>query len=318
MCLSSAELAIARSVIYASLFDYPLTLDQLRQTLIESVQTNTEILRTFRASAALQAIVEYRDGFFFPAGRRALVDDRMVREARSRAFLKRHRRLLSLICALPYTRMVALSGSIAHLNLEEDGDLDLFIVTRGERVWSVTVAILLIARLLRSRRVLCANLVVADSHLAMENEDLFTANQIIHLRPLIGGELMGEFLRANAFVAGFYPNIRSAPERVTLRRRSGADILKSAIEHAFNVPSKIVEAMCRRLYGRHLKRRAAGWRSPEQVQLRPDYLKLHSHSHKRSVLDRFDQAMSDALDRASVVAGAAAPPHEAVASATRR
>jgi len=37
--LSGDELAIARSVIYASLFDYPLTLAQLRQTLIESVQT---------------------------------------------------------------------------------------------------------------------------------------------------------------------------------------------------------------------------------------------------------------------------------------
>jgi len=29
--------------------------------------------------------------------------------------------------------MVALSGSVAHLNLEGSGDLDLFIVTRGRR-----------------------------------------------------------------------------------------------------------------------------------------------------------------------------------------
>jgi len=33
--MTSRELAIARSVIYASLFDYPLTLEQLRRTLIE-------------------------------------------------------------------------------------------------------------------------------------------------------------------------------------------------------------------------------------------------------------------------------------------
>ena len=37
--LSANELAVARSVLYASLFDYPLTLAQLRQTLIESAQT---------------------------------------------------------------------------------------------------------------------------------------------------------------------------------------------------------------------------------------------------------------------------------------
>ena len=38
--------------------------------------------------------------------------------------------------------MVALSGSIAHCNLDRGGDLDLFIVTHGHHVWSVTVAVL--------------------------------------------------------------------------------------------------------------------------------------------------------------------------------
>src|SRR5439155_26080398 len=137
--------AIARSVLFASLFDYPLTLAQLRQTLIESVQTPSRILSTYLSSEPLQAAIDYRDGFFFPRGCDQLVEERRRREARSRAFLHHHRVLLRLICLIPYVRMVALSGSIAHLNLERSGDLDLFIVTRGRRVWSVTVAVLVLA-----------------------------------------------------------------------------------------------------------------------------------------------------------------------------
>src|SRR5207248_2232779 len=103
------------------------------------------------------------EGFFFPAGREDLIAERRHREARSRAFLQRYRLILRLICAVPWTRMVALSGSIAHLNLERGGDLDLFIVTRGRRVWSVALAVLLVTKLLQRRRIVCANLIVSDS-----------------------------------------------------------------------------------------------------------------------------------------------------------
>src|SRR4029453_12293027 len=54
--MTSRELAIARSVIYASLFDYPLTLAQLHHTLIESDQTEQEILAVYDGSARLQGI----------------------------------------------------------------------------------------------------------------------------------------------------------------------------------------------------------------------------------------------------------------------
>ena len=91
--LSRNELAIARSVIYASLFEYPLTLDQLRRALVESDQTEAEIFSTFCSSEQLPVIIEYRDGFFFPAGQRELIARRREREARSHAFLERHRRL---------------------------------------------------------------------------------------------------------------------------------------------------------------------------------------------------------------------------------
>jgi hypothetical protein len=301
--VTSRELAIARSVIYASLFDYPLTLDQLHQTLIESDQTGPELLAVYEGSEMLQAIVDYRDGFFFPGGRDDLIAERRRREARSRAFLERHRRLLRLLCALPFTRLVALSGSIAHLNLEEDGDLDLFIVTRGRRVWTVTVAVLALAKLLRQRRVVCANFVLADSHLrlGLDQQDVFTASQIIHLKPLIGANLLDEFTAANPFVTRFYPNGISSPHEappISVRSRRLA-LGKAALELVLGLPAPLIEASCRRLYAWHLRRRAGSWRSPDEVRLQSDYLKLHTQSHRHSVLQRFDVAVDLALERAT-------------------
>jgi hypothetical protein len=298
--MTPRELSIARSVIYASLFDYPLTLEQLHVSLIESEQTPEEILAVFDGSESLQHIVEFRDGFFFPAGRDDLLAERRQREARSLAFLARHRRLLQLLCALPFTRVVALSGSIAHFNLEADGDLDLFIVTRGPRVWTVTLAAIALAKLLGRRRDVCINFILADSHLRLEQQDLFTANQVIHLKPLIGVDLLATLRSSNPFVSRIYPNAPSGrtPAAIAWTFPRWLSLTKSSLELLLGLPAPLLETASRHVYGWHLRRRATTWRSPDQVQLRSDYLKLHTRSHRRTVLERFDAAVDLALSQA--------------------
>ncbi len=297
--LGSRELAVARSVLYAALFEYPVTAEQLRETLIESLLTPSQILEAYEQSGGLQAIIDYRDGLFFPRGRDEFVAMRRRREARSRAFLRRHGVLLACLAAMPYVRMLALSGSIAHLNLDRQGDLDLFIVTRGRRAWSVTVAVILLSKLMRNRRVLCANYTVADSRLAFEQQDLFTASQIVHLKPLTGLDVYQRLLAENRFVYRFYPGFRaSGSDAFALRRTAALERGKAAVEVLLTAPSAIVEVICRVAYRWHLMRRARSWQSPEQVRLHPDCLKLHTHSHRQTVLERFERIVEDAVREA--------------------
>jgi hypothetical protein len=299
--MTTRELAIARTVVYASLFDYPLTLEQLHHGLIESEQTRPEILAVYDGSAVLQSIIEYREGFFFPAGRGDVVTERRRREARSRAFLQDHARVLRLVCALPFTRLVALSGGIAYLNAEAEQELELFIVTKGRRVWMVRGAVILLTKLLDRRGHVCANVVLADTHLAIEQQDLFTANQILHLKPLIGEEVLDTFVAANPFVTRYYPNgfarlRQPAGEPPVNGRGRGLARIKALAELVLYAPSPLIEAACRHLYAWQIRRRAGSRRSPDQVRAQYDYLSPHTQGHRHSVLDRFDAAVQQALD----------------------
>ena len=56
------ELAVLRSVVYASLFDYPLEPAQLESSLIGVGADAATIDRWWRESDLLQATIEYRDG----------------------------------------------------------------------------------------------------------------------------------------------------------------------------------------------------------------------------------------------------------------
>jgi hypothetical protein len=178
------------------------------------------------------------------------------------------------------------------MNLEGSGDLDLFIITRGRRIWTVAVAVVLLAKLMRRRQVVCANFLISDTQLVVEQQDLFAASQIVHLKPLIGRDVYRRFLAANGFVRQFYPNFHDA-DPGTLQFRPPAVLrgVKRFAEAVLAAPSRAVEVVCRLSYRTYLTRQSSRWRSPEQVRMHADCLKLHTQSHRRSILSRFDETM---------------------------
>jgi len=244
--VTTRELAIAASVIHASLDDYPLTLEELHESLIGSPQTLAELVSVFEGSDVLQQVVERRDGFFFPTGRGDLVDERRRREARSRAFLDRHALLLRLVCCLPFVRLVALSGRIARLNLEAGGDLDLFIVTRAGHVWSTAAAVKGLSALLSRRCMVRARIVLDEDHLELESRDLDTADRLLHLRPLIGGAALQDLWDANPFVVELFPNAPEQPAESTEPAWSPlTTTVRALLALIVGLPSPAIEAVCR-------------------------------------------------------------------------
>ena len=212
--MTPRELAIARSVIYASLFDYPLTLAQLHHSLIESDQSPAEILAVYDGSARLQTHRRPPRRLLLsrPAATTSSPSGAGAKRAATR-FLQQHDALLRLLCALPFTRLVALSGSIAHLNLEPrwrsrsvhrharpprlDGD--------GGAAAAHQAAAAAPHRLreLRPRRLAPRARAAGSVH-----REPGAAPEAAHRR-----ELLDAFLAANPFVARFYPNAHGATAR---------------------------------------------------------------------------------------------------------
>ena len=300
------ELAVLKSVTYAALFDYPLTLAQLQQSLIGVRADADAIAKWWRDSEFLQETVAFENGLFFPAGRPDLVRTRSRREAVSRDLLERDRQVLRLVAAMPFVRTVALSGSLAHLNAEDSADLDLFVITAPHRVWSVTVSVLLLSKLLGWRKHLCLNYVVSEKAMAIAPQDLFSANQIIHLRPLTGHHVFERFVTSNGFIREFYPNFELNCLDLNCPKPQ-APSPRPLLERLLSLgPAQVAERASRAWYGWHLRRKAATWRSRDQVRLEDECLKLHTSSHRAETLARFDAALVAATVTRS--GRAAAPP----------
>ena len=299
--LSSKELAVLKSVVYSSLFEYPLTPREVSFSLPGARLKSTEVVAIYHRSEALQSVLDFQDDCFYLRDQSLHLIKRRRRETFSRDVLVRYRRMLQWIGLLPYTRLIALSGSSAHFKMSEKGDIDLFVVTRGRKVWSTAVNILLVSRLFGCREMVCFNYLVADTHLSLQERDLFSANQLIHLRPLTGEEWMIRLRESNQWVEELYPN--SLPPRDNPGILGASPLLRTLKRWKEVLLSpglaQIYEVLCRTFYRRYLLWKSPSWSTPEQVRLDLDVIKLHTQSHSAAVMHRYHSELQRVLKQIS-------------------
>src|SRR5207247_6839343 len=125
------------------------------------------------------------DGLVYLRGQEEGLALRRRRREHTAALLRRHQTALRALARFPFVRLAAISGACAHDNAT-DNDVDVFLVVRQRRAWSVYLALVLLSRWLGVRRSLCLNYLLDESALALVERDCFTASEIAGMRPLAG------------------------------------------------------------------------------------------------------------------------------------
>jgi hypothetical protein len=286
--LEAADRAILRTVTYAALFEAPLALGELQRGLMD-VALDEEGLRRRLEGPALASLLTLRDGLVYPRGRDGWRELSARRRGHTRALVDRHRRALAWLERFPFVRLVALSGACAHDNAsDDDDDVDVFLVVREARAWAVYFALVMLSRLLGVRRTLCLNYVVDEKALALPERDVFTAAEIVGLRPRAGGEGYRAFVRANEGLLAAFPNFRARFEReaAALPRAGGPRWLERLLDWT---AAPLLEALSRRLMGARLRRKGQG---RPGVILTPHRLKLHTDDHRPRLTAAFTAALA--------------------------
>jgi predicted nucleotidyltransferase len=125
---------------------------------------------------------------------------------------------LKLLSLLPQVKLIGLSGSLAMQNAKEDDDIDLFIITAKNRLWTarlVAVFLSIVLGLKRPRGVkkapnrICLNLFfdLADLAVPKQKRSEFVAHEVLQMKPLVDKDnTYILFLQVNRWVYRFFPN----------------------------------------------------------------------------------------------------------------
>lgn len=199
------RLAVLRTVLYADIFDYPLTSVEIHRYLIGHRASADEVTAAIGADG-LASRLSSRDGYYALRERPAIVATRQERERASARLWRQARAWAGGLAALPFVRMVAVTGALAMDNAPAEDDIDLLIVAAPGRVWlarALCVALVRLARLAGVR--LCPNYLLSTAALVQDQQDLYIAHELAQMVPLAGHALYAEMRAANAWTRRFLP-----------------------------------------------------------------------------------------------------------------
>jgi len=159
------KLAVLRTVAYASIFNYHLSLEELYRYLISPEPVSQTKLKPYFIDKPHP--VNHFNQLKWPIAQRAV-------------------KLLSFI---PWINLVAATGALAMNNCRKDDDIDLMIITAANRLWLTRLLslLLLFPFLRRGSRInnrLCLNLFLDESALVLNQQNLYTAHELCQLKPL--------------------------------------------------------------------------------------------------------------------------------------
>ncbi|MBK8232774.1 MAG: glycosyltransferase family 4 protein [Candidatus Eisenbacteria bacterium] len=278
--------AILETLRYGDLFQSPMTRDELARGLFRIAATPEEIERALRVDPALRAQIGNSDGYLFLVDRSTLVERRKDMQARHEALIAANKADLRHLARLPFVRMLAFSGGTAHRNSPDHSDVDLFVVAAEGKLATVAATIFLVSHLLRKRHIFCANYLVDEAHLAVAARDLYTAHQLVNLRPLEATPIYDRLLDQNLWAREHFPNARPwRPENLWPSDRAGR-ALQRLWERLLTPLATLSEPICRAVLLRRFRSRRARTAGGDVI-LEPGRLKLHFKDLKGTTLQRF-------------------------------
>jgi hypothetical protein len=293
--MQSLEAAILRTVLYADVFSFPMKLEEIHHFLISDEPTSiAEISQTLNQSLWLKQKLQLIDDYVIYSGHTELVQIRQKREAASQYLWPQALYWGRWLAALPFVRMVALTGALAVRNAADgDDDLDYMLVTAPHRVWLARAFAIAVVRIGRLRGVkICPNYVLAETSLVQTRRDIFLAHEVAQMVPIFGQDYYRRFREANDWVYQQIPNALDPFFDADQTATNSGKLIK-----------KILEVVCGGAIGnwleqweyqRKLRRFAADMQTPHSsAQVDDTQVKGHFNDHGHPVLQKYDQRLRE-------------------------
>ena len=196
--------------------DFPFTLDEVTTYFLPEGQVTEEELRDLITREDFADLpFQIRDGYIF-AGEAKSAAARLEREQFSASKLGSATEFATVLTRLvPFISTIAVTGSVAYGSARKWDDIDLFIVTKQNRLWVSAFLTLVLIRLskllhLRPSYLLQFCLSYVHDELGFVNEsqrsksNMLFARELLKAQPIAGIDQYRSFLEQNSWINSVY------------------------------------------------------------------------------------------------------------------
>ncbi|MBI2039732.1 hypothetical protein HYT18_01540 [Candidatus Microgenomates bacterium] len=211
------EKAILKTLIYADIFDYPLTIFEVHKWLIGMKVTLRQVEKALK-KLNQESRIKNKGEYYFLHGKHRLVSKRQRRQTQSAQYLRKAQLITIFLKAIPWIKLVGVSGGLAMDNADKNDDIDLFIITSKNRLWISRLLALGLLSLTGQRRKagdlgqkiagkLCINTLLEEDKLEQANKDIYLAHEVLQMKVLWQRNgIYSKYLLDNEWVFKFLPS----------------------------------------------------------------------------------------------------------------
>lgn len=305
--MNDKEKGILKAIIYFDIFDFPLAIFEVWKYFYSPspleglwrINSNDqkisllEIQEILEKSEALKDIIDRENGFYFLKGRGNIIKTRLERYNLAKRKFRRAKKIIKILSFIPFIRLIAVCNTLGYSNAQEESDIDLFIVTDKNRIWTARFWSALILKLFGLRPTktmakdkICLSFFVSLDHLNLDDltlkpEDIYFDYWLNQLAPIYdAGDIYSRFIENNKWVLNFLPN--SINYQVNWRRETKLGLIGRAIkqlkEKFFSfIPEKIFEKIQLEALPLNLKKLA---NLDTRVVINSQVLKFHGNDRR--------------------------------------
>jgi len=207
--LTSFESGVVRTLLYFDIFNYPLTLEEIVK------YHPVPIYDIANAQLELHSLVEkkiiFQHGIFYSMQQGSVIAERRLKGNKlAEVKMPVAKKYSKLISCFPFVRGILLSGSLSKNYMDENSDIDYFVITEPGRLWLTRAMLALFKRifLFNSHKFFCVNYFVDDQSLEIEEKNIYTAFEMATIIPVYGQQICRQFLSGNDWMNQYFPNLK--------------------------------------------------------------------------------------------------------------
>jgi len=333
------EKQILATIVYYDILDYPLTGFEVFLYLVKEngdvsdVETrqclvSTKIIDLLNTSEYLKKHLEQKLGFYFlqkspppplrkgeknpPApfakGREIdIVQQRLNRKKIWDQKWKKARKIFWIMQVVPFSKLIMGSGSFSLGNTRKDSDIDLMIVAKKGRIWTVRTFFTLLTSFLGVRRhknktedKICLNHYITDKSLRIPFESIYTAHLYCHILSVYNSEedrkLFREFQEENKWMKKYlesyeFSNLEGFR---SIKRNKILNSISKLFE--FILSGKIgdyFEKKMSEIQTKRIKKDPLNMKKGGRITISNDQLEFHPNSHEANIIPEFNKRMKE-------------------------
>ncbi len=205
--IEANEAGVLKTMAYFDIFQYPLTISEIRQFMKHSV-TETMLDKALQNLLEDGSIFQFNE-FYCLQNNSSLASKRSEGNQRAAKLLPKAMRNGRFLFKFPFVRAISISGSLSKKFADEKADVDYFIIAKTNRLWIARTLMHLFKKftfLTRQQHYYCMNYYIDEQALEIEHKNIFTATEVKTLLPVRGLSSLHDFFVANEWANDFLPS----------------------------------------------------------------------------------------------------------------